>query len=281
MSLITNANIFRNICFLRNSSLLKASMRDSTKNSYNYSLLLIVAVIFIIIIIFLCMEIVHKNKKIDTISKELNSQNLYNKTLSSLNDNLRCFKHDFNNIVQSIGGYISLGDIDGLKLYYRKLFDDCKETNDLANLNPNRINNPSIYSLLVNKYFLAKDKGLDIVINVITDLDTINFNIYKLTRILGILIDNAIEAATLTKEKIVDVEISSDSKKQLFKISNSCNNNNIKIDKLFEKGYSTKEQNSGIGLWEVHNILEKNEQANLYTVVKDYIFVQQLEIFNR
>lgn len=279
MSLLTGANLFRNLCILRNCPMLKASMRNSTKNSYNVSLQLLIVLVLILIVISLCMAIVHKNKKIDNISEELKAESLYNKTLSSLNDSLRCFKHDFNNIIQSIGGYINLNDMNGLKSYYKKLFSDCKSTDSLSILNPNIINNPSIYSILTNKYFVAIDRGINVSLNVSTDLSTINFDIYKLTRILGILLDNAIEAAQSTKDKKVNIEISSDSKKQLFIISNSCSTNDIQIDTLFKKGYSTKEHNSGLGLWEIHNILEKNEQANLYTSVNNYTFIQQFEIY--
>lgn len=282
MSLLTSANIFKNLCILRNYSMLQVSMANSAKSSYNTSLsllLLLIVIVLILIIISLCIVVIYKNKKIDYISERLKTESLCNKSLSSLNDSLRCFKHDFNNIIQSIGGYINLNDMNGLKTYYKKLFSDCKSTDSLSILNPNIINNPSIYSILTNKYFLAIDKGINISINVSTDLSTINFDIYKLTRILGILLDNAIEAAQSTIEKKVDIEIFSDSKRQFFIISNSCSSNDIPVDKLFEKGYSTKENNSGLGLWEVHRILEKNEQANLRTLVDNYMFIQQLEIY--
>lgn len=279
MSFAINANIFRSICVLRNSPMLKASVKNPSKNSTNLSILLIMIIVFILIVISLCMALIHKNRKIKCISEELKTENLYNKTLTSLNDNLRCFKHDFNNIIQSIGGYIDLNDMDGLAQYYRKLFLDCKSTDSLLTLNPDIINNPSIYSILTNKYYLALDKGIHITISTSSDLANINFDIYKLTRILGILLDNAIEAAQCTKEKEVAIDITSDSKKQLFIISNSCISNDISVEKIFEKGYSTKKNNSGLGLWEVHNILEKNEQANLHTTIRENTFIQQLEIY--
>ena len=93
------------------------------------------------------------------------------------------------------------------------------------------------------------------------------------------MLDNAIEAANETIEKSIHIEFRADSKKQLFIIENSCKDNNISINKIFEKGYSTKEHNSGIGLWKVHNILSKNENLDLFTTVKDNRFRQQLEIF--
>ena len=215
-----------------------------------------------------------RTNKLEQTSKDLETEKLYNKTLTLLHDNIRCFKHDFNNIVQSIGGYLALNDLEGLKEYYSQLLDDCKQTNNLNLLNPETINNPSIYSLLTNKYYLASQNGIHMTFNIFADLSIINFNIYEFTRILGILLDNAIE------DKLVEIEFKADKKKQIFIIENSfINNNDISTTKIFEKGFSTKENNSGLGLWKVHNILAKNTTIDLYTTIKGTKFSQELDVY--
>lgn len=241
--------------------------------------LLVINVLSLIIYFSISIYGLIRTTQLEQTKSELETEKIYNKTLSLLHDNIRCFKHDFNNIVQSIGGYIALNDMEGLKKYYSNLLEDCKETNNLNLLNPETINNPSIYSLLTNKYFLSTEKGIKMTFNVFTDLSNINFNIYELTRILGILLDNAIEAAELTDEKLIEIELKSTEKKQLFIITNSCIDDKISTTKIFEKGYSTKERNSGIGLWKVHKILSKNENLDLFTTVSNHKFTQQLEIF--
>ncbi len=248
--------------------------RNTIPLSFTITTIICLTLFFIINMISLL-----RTKKLEQIQKELDAEKLYNKTLTVLHDNLRGFKHDFDNIVQSIGGYISLNDMEGLKKYYSHLFEDCKQSNNLNILNPQIINNPSIYSLLTQKYFIATEKGIKMNVEVFTDLSNINFNIYELSRILGILLDNAIEAAQYTDEKLIEVELRSNTKKQFFVITNSCKDDNISTTKIFEKGYSTKEHNTGIGLWNVHNILAKNENADLFTTVKNHKFMQQLEIF--
>ena len=115
--------------------------------------------------------------------------------------------------------------------------------------------------------------------DIFTDLSNINFDIYEFTRILGILLDNAIEAAKDTDEKLIEIIFKSDTKKQIFIIENSCSNNNISTTKIFEKGYSTKKNNSGIGLWKVHNILSKNTNIDLFTTVNNNKFKQELSVF--
>lgn len=247
---------------------------------FNFSATVKVIMILSLLVYFVfSMYSILRTNKLEQTAKDLETKKIYNKTLSILHDNIRCFKHDFNNIVQVIGGYIDLNDMNGLNKYYQSLLKECKLNNNLNLLNPQTINNPSIYSLLNNKYYQALQYGITMNFEIFSDLSTINFNIYEFTRILGILLDNAIEAAKETTEKIIEIQFKSDSKKQLFIIENSCADNNISTTKIFEKGYSTKKNNSGIGLWKVHNILSKNTNIDLFTTVKNNKFKQELSVF--
>lgn len=247
---------------------------------FNFSTTVKVIMILSLLVYFVfSMYSILRTNKLEQTAKDLETEKIYNKTLSILHDNIRCFKHDFNNIVQVIGDYIDLNDMNGLNKYYQSLLKECKLNNNLNLLNPQTINNPSIYSLLNNKYYQALQYGITMNFEIFSDLSTINFNIYEFTRILGILLDNAIEAAKETTEKIIEIQFKSDSKKQLFIIENSCADNNISTTKIFEKGYSTKKNNSGIGLWKVHNILSKNTNIDLFTTVKNNKFKQELSVF--
>ena len=80
--------------------------------------------------------------KLTLTSRKLESAEEYNKTLHILHDNVRGFKHDFDNIVTTIGGYIRTNDMKGLENYYVELEDDCQRVNNLYLLNPEIINNP-------------------------------------------------------------------------------------------------------------------------------------------
>lgn len=125
-----------------------------------------------------------KSTKLEVLSKDLEETKLYNKTLNILHDNIRGFKHDFANIVQSIGGYVDSNDIEGLKKYYSQLLEDCQRVNNLTSLNPSVINNPAIYSLLASKYYKADELGIRINLEIFLDLNNINMKIYEFTRIL-------------------------------------------------------------------------------------------------
>lgn len=142
--------------------------------------------------------------KLDTTTRDLEEAQLYNKTLSILHDSMRGFKHDFHNIVQGIGGYADRGDLEGLKKYYKQLLQDCNRTNNLTALNPDVINNPAIYNVMATKYHKADEIGVQINLGIFMDLNEIeaHMKIYEFTRILGILLDNAIEAASECDEKL-------------------------------------------------------------------------------
>ena len=222
-----------------------------------------------------------RTTKLEIVSRDLEESKLYNKTLSILHDNIRCFKHDFSNIVQAIGGYVQTEDMPGLKKYYAQLLEDCKKVSNLTVLNPEVINNPAIYSLLTSKYHDSEEKGIGFNVDVFMDLRTLNMKEYEFTRILGILLDNAIEAANECDEKTINVCIRLDAKanRQLLVIENTYANKDVDTEKIYEKAYSTKPHNTGLGLWEVRKILSKNNNLNLYTTKNDKFFRQQLEIY--
>ncbi len=183
-----------------------------------------------------------------------------------------------------LDGYVATEDIKGLKRYYSQLLEDCQRGNNLTALNPSIINNPAIYSLLASKYYLANEQGITINLEVLIDLNTINMKIYEFTRILGILMDNAIEAASQCDEKIMNVSFRNDERRnrQLVIIQNTYINKDVDTEEIFQKGFTSKtdeEVAHGLGLWEVRQILKKRNNLNLYTTKSEQYFTQQLEIY--
>lgn len=219
--------------------------------------------------------------KLETTSMSLEESQLSYKTLELLYDNMRTFKHDFGNILDSFASYIACNDMEGLKKYYNELSIDFSHINNLSSLNPKIIKNHSIYILLANKYHKADEKGIKIDLKVLFDLNTLQISMYEFTRILGILLDNAIEAASECSEKFINVIFQKDSHNpiQYIIISNTYANKNINIEKIFEKNFSTKVGNTGLGLWEIKQILKKNNRLNLNTSVTEKLFTQKLEIY--
>ena len=222
-----------------------------------------------------------KVMKLVITTQKLESAEEYNKTLHILHDSVRGFKHDFDNIVTTIGGYIKTNDMKGLESYYSQLEEDCSKVNNLYILNPDIINNPGIYNLLTTKYSEAEEKGIKVNLTFLLDLNNIYMKIYEFARILGILLDNAIEAAFECDEKVLNIDFRNDAKnnRNIILIENTYKDKNVDINQIFNKGVSGKENHTGLGLWEIRQILKKNNNVNLYTTKNDKYFSQQLEIY--
>ena len=222
--------------------------------------------------------------KLELTKRELENANLTIHSLTILHDTVRSFKHDFDNIVNGIGGYIVTEDMDGLKRYYNQLLEDCQKTNNLYALSPNVINQPAIYHMLATKYYDADQKNVNITLNVFLDLNEIEkrMKIYDFTRILGILLDNAIDAATECDKKQINVTFRKEINKNdliLVIVQNTYKNKDVNTEEIYQKGVTSKENHSGLGLWKIRQILMRNNNLNLFTTKNNEFFTQQFEIY--
>ncbi len=222
-----------------------------------------------------------RTMKLQIATIKLENAESYNKTLSFLYDNVKAFKHDFDNMLFTIGGFIDNEDISGLKTYYNSLENECQTINNISLLNPTLINNPGIYNLLTAKYQKAKTENVAIKLEFFFDLTKLHMPIYDFSRMLGIFLDNAIEAAAESDEKVIKI-IFRDSlnfNMQIVQIENSYVNKSIDTKIIFNKGVTEKKNHTGMGLWEVRQILKRNNNVNLTTENNETYFKQYLEIY--
>lgn len=239
----------------------------------------------VVLISYCCISLysIIKTLKLEKATEYLEQEKLYNKTLQILHDNVRAFKHDFSNIIAGIGGYVETEDISGLKKYYKQLLQDCKQVNNLSSLNPDSINNPAVYAILADKYYKADNYGIKINLECFIDFNKLNMEIYEFTRILGILMDNSIEASRECDKKLINVSIRNDSmrNRQLLTIENTYKDKDINLNQIYEKGFSTKPNNTGLGLWEVNKIISKHNNIARFTSKSGEFFKQQIEIYTK
>ena len=225
-----------------------------------------------------------KSISLEITKNELEQAELHNKTLELLYNNVSAFKHDFSNIITALGGYINSKNMEGLEKYYDNILDECNINNNLSTLNPNIINNPAIYNILAAKYYKADELGITINLQVFINLNELKMDVYDFCRILGILLDNAIEASSKCEEKIINIDIRDirPKKCQSITIENTFLDKNIDISRLAEKGYTSKtkdKESHGIGLWQVAKLIKKNKNTILDTSKDDKYFRQELVIY--
>ncbi len=222
-----------------------------------------------------------ETKKLDQIHTAMEQICLNNKSLQNINDDISAFKHDFCNIIAGIGGYVANDDMNGLKTYYSQLLQDCSQINTLSTLNSDTINSPAVHSVLSNKYYDAYNKGIKLSIECFLDFNKLNMRIYEFTRILGILMDNAIQATCECENKIINVVMrnSFNGNAQLLIVENTYKDKNLNIEKIYEKNFTTKPNNTGLGLWEVNRIVQRHKNINIETTKDDMYFRQQIKIY--
>ena len=239
---------------------------------------------FILLVLFLVLCVFNFTRVLElSITKQdLASAENYNKSLETLYDRVKGFKHDSDNIISTLDGYIENNDMAGLKKYFNEIKKDCKITNNLSIINPTTINNPGIYNLLNNKYFKAVNLGINFEFEYFLDLNKLDVNLYQLSRILGILIDNAIEEAEKCKNKTIKISFLQENRnnRAVISIKNTYINKDVNIDEIFDKGVSGKDNHSGIGLWQVRKYIKKCNNLDLFTSKNDQFFQQELSIYN-
>ena len=214
--------------------------------------------------------------------KQINEKlEIDNKSMSNLIDGVRTIKHDYGNIFQTINGYLCSKDYDRLNTYVDSIMKEFGILNNISALNTSTFDEPGIYGIVGSKQFYANSKGLLFDLDVTVKVSEINFYTPKLCRILGIILDNAIEASSKSKEKYIKLEIhySQIKNAHIIRVYNTFNNSEtIDLNKIYEKGYSSKEVKSGIGLWEVKRIINLSKNSQIFATIENEFFVQNIII---
>jgi len=65
----------------------------------------------------------------------------------------------------------------------------------------------------------------------------------------------------------------------ILRLSNTYKDKDVDTERIYEKGFSSKGKNRGLGLWEVRNFIKKSKNLNLYTTKDVKYFTQQFEIY--
>ena len=228
-----------------------------------------------------------KNTKIKSEVKsenqKLEQQKKYILALEKNNNEIRKFKHDFNNIILGLDGYINNDDFDKekLKKYFNSTimnFNNNIELNDIVIAKLNSIKVSSLKSLITNKVLMAQNNNINVDINIQGEINDFHTDEMQLSRILGILLDNAIEASLeVPDDKKIEVNIIQIDKTTDIQISNTFNNTGTPITDFNKEGFSTKGTNRGLGLSSAHEIADKLNML-LNTEIDGNTFIQNLSI---
>ncbi len=163
----------------------------------------------------------------------------------------RTLTHDFNNHLAIIQSLISNGKIIKAEEYINSVIGKSSIKGIIFNTN-----NTIIDALLTQKYYIAKNKGVDMQI-IPSDLSKVPITTEDLVIVILNLIDNAIEAALKCEnKKIVKLKIMQEESEVVFSIQNTTI---MKSEKITNEIATTKDDklNHGFGLKIIKSILKK------------------------
>ncbi len=140
-----------------------------------------------------------------------------------------------------------------------------------------------IKGLLYYKMIQAKNKK--IIINV--DIGKGIEKIYKklkdaekedLSKLIGIYVDNAIEAVEKEENKKISIEIYTTKEQFQFVISNSIKKEEIDLEKMYQKGNTSKGKGRGSGLYFAKKIIQGNGKFHEEHYILNAFFIQKISI---
>ena len=249
----------------------------------NYTIIMFICTIAVGCIIIVVFGVVY-GKEIKRRKEEENRNILeYTKHVEEMYDELRSFRHDYVNILASLSGYIDNKDWDGLG----KFFDEnIMPTNMRMNQGKYRLqklsklHDSAIKGLLSNKIIYAMNQGIDVFVDLMDEIKDISINTIDLCRVLGIYMDNAIEAAKECDNKEIKFNVVKEDNSVIFVIMNSFVNHGLSLSDMEKQKISSKGEGRGLGLNNVKEILSRYDNVNKVTEIKDNYFIQTLIIEN-
>jgi two-component system sensor histidine kinase AgrC len=194
---------------------------------------------------------------------------------------LRTIKHDYVNILTSFKLYIDNEDMKGLAKYY---YDELSEMNrELLHQNKlmgslENVRLDEVKSILIYKCSGAAQHEIGIRFEIREPIEKLGVSTAIVCQMLGILLDNAIEAALEVDKKALEIAIVKNPNSTAFIIKNTWAEQHVPIDKFFELGFSTKPDGSGVGLYTARNYTEKIKGLYLETETTDEHFTQILTV---
>lgn len=222
---------------------------------------LLFTVYFYILLFLLLIEWQKTRLDAEKRKVQLEINKLYYDTYEELIMSIRKKQHDFNNHINAIQGIlytaVSYEELrDQEEKYLNEITQEHQQISILT-----KVENPLIAGFLTVKIQEAERKGINVEHNCIFPKAKINIPEYQLIEMMGILLDNAIEAVEqMDTGKQIQIQLLMAEGIASFSVTNTYLVSNVKdISKFFTKGYSTKGDNRGIGLYKLKEMIQKQK----------------------
>lgn len=174
------------------------------------------------------------------------------KQLEDLNDQLRMQRHDFMNHFQVVYSLVDMDEKKETMEYIEQVYGQMKRLSSAM-----KTAKPAINALLYAKLADAQNRGIQTSLQVSTDWKNLPINDWEMCRVLGNILDNAMDALHDTEKPDLSVEIYEDLREYGFCISNNGPMiGRETAERIFTLGFTTKATGQGLGLPIVRRLLE-------------------------
>ena len=237
--------------------------------------------VFLMILIYFIYNATEKEFELKSNELELRRLEVYTENVEAMYNDIRSIRHDYANIITSMAGYFQDNDLDGLKEYFHKEIAPFAGRTETLNKNLlvlSKLKNPGLKGILSVKLIRAQENNVASVIDIREDIYIKSLDALSLNRIMGILLDNACEAAVECENPFIHVAFIKKEEAITIAVVNSIKDEDINIRAIFKKGFSTKGENRGFGLDNIVCILGKYPNVMIDTEIEDGQFRQILHI---
>lgn len=233
--------------------------------------LIIAVVLFLFIMLGLSFYISVALKKIsaDRDLDKVRNTEIYVKELESNYRELQKFKHDYKNILLSLSATAQDEKSTDVKQAIHEILQNVTEQIPIDNSFSGlyMIKDSLIRGILMTKLLDAKHKGIQVTLEIEEEISSMGSLKIVITRILGILLDNAIEASIVNDVPRITLAVLKNTFDYEFIIQNNIGSDaDLNVDKFLLPGYTTKQKHSGLGLATVNDLTE--EYDNLFFLAK-------------
>ena len=247
-------------------------------NDYNYVLSLIIIFVLLIIVFSLVKYRIQIYDKIKEYNILLNFMKNYEIEL----EEKRIKGHEVKNQISTINSMLKdKANKYKLEKYVKDLAGDYADLDNVNFSDLQYLPSNGIKGFICSKISFAASKEIDVEVIIEKDIETsiltdLNNKDFKyLCIILGVLLDNAIEASLDSINKKMGIEIYLIDKNVLIVITNSYDNKKIDKSNIF-KSYKGVDRGNGLKL--VKRIINQSNRFKLLTEVNLNNFVQKLTI---
>lgn len=213
----------------------------------------IVETVFIVGSIVYALILVRNLVRASTLEAEMRAQAAQMANVAELLRAIRAQRHDFINHVQALYGLVKAGYTEEALRYIREVYGEVKQASSIL-----RVGEPALVSLLQAKMGEAEAKGVRFSVQVDPQFRTIPVAAKDLNRIMGNLLDNALEAAEDLEAggRWVEVELSVEKNCYQIRVANGGEIAEGVRRHLFRSGFSTKTagDHQGLGLYAVQTL---------------------------